>query len=139
MFVIWKRPDGFHGATPNDFKVVEVEGEARIWLHHADKLNFPFRISGGWQESEATQRLNNLVNLVGAPSEEWVTHLVKIYNNSMSDKPIAFFTEKMKWLNEVKTHLKGDTWEVEIMAKVLAEVMQKVESVRDVFLKRTSS
>jgi elongation factor P hydroxylase len=63
MFVVWKRPDGYHDATPSDFQIVEAGANARIWLHKSDREWYPFRISGGWQESDATRRLNGLVNL----------------------------------------------------------------------------
>ena len=46
--VIWKRPDGFHGANPSDFMVVDIGSESRLWLHKSDFENFPFRISGSW-------------------------------------------------------------------------------------------
>ena len=138
MFVVWKRPDGFHGAAPTDFKVVDIGSQARIWLHRTDTQNFPFRISGGWQESEATVRLNTLVNLIDHPKDAWTNQLIKTYNNSMTDSPATYYSEKLKWLGEVNSHLKGDTWEVEIMAKVVAEVIRQVESVKDTFLKRVS-
>jgi len=139
MFVVWKRPDGFHGATPADFRVVDVGGQARIWLHHSDTTNFPFRVSGGWQESEATHRLNSLVNMIDKPRDAWVTYLLSLFNNSMADEPSRFFSDKLQWLAEVKSHLKGDTWEVEIMSKVVQEVIQSVESVKDAFMKRAGS
>ncbi|MEY4632146.1 MAG: hypothetical protein RIQ81_2266 [Pseudomonadota bacterium] len=122
MFVVWKRPDGYHDATPGDFRVAEAGTTARIWLHKTDRQWYPFRISGGWQESDATQRLNGLVNLLGEPEKVWTEFLTKAFNNSMTDDPRAFVTEQRAWLEDLKNHLKGDTWEIEIMGQVIGEV-----------------
>ena len=40
MHVIWKRPDGFHAASPADFEVVELTSSAKLWLHKRDQENF---------------------------------------------------------------------------------------------------
>ena len=50
MNVIWKRPDGFHNASPSDYVTVDITSNAKIWLHKRDQENFPFRVSGDWQE-----------------------------------------------------------------------------------------
>lgn len=137
--VVWKRPDGFHGASPTDFRVVEVSGQARLWLHLRDVDNFPFRISGGWQEVEATKRLNNLVNMLGKPDQAWLDQIVRAYNNSMVDDPATFINEKLKWLGSIRHNLKGDTWEVEIMAKVLAELQNRIEALKRDFLQKVKN
>lgn len=122
MFVVWKRPDGYHDATPDDFKVITLANQARLWLHKSDRNWYPFRISGGWQESEATQRLNRLVNLLGDEPSEKIDNLKQDFHNSMSDDSGVFVAEQVEWLTELLGHLKGDTWEVEIMGQVLQEV-----------------
>ena len=33
MHLIWKRPDGFHKSTPDDFTVLDIDSSSRIWLH----------------------------------------------------------------------------------------------------------
>jgi len=127
MHVIWKRPDGYHGASPTDFRIVEVGGNKnRIWLHNSDNQWFPFRISGGWQEQEATQKLNQLVNLLGSSDEEWVKHMSSMYHHSMSDDSKKFFTELANWLTDLKQHIKGDTWELEVLSSTLDDVAKKV-------------
>jgi hypothetical protein len=133
MHVVWKRPDGFHGAEPNDFRPVDVSGKARLWLHKSDHEWYPFRIAGGWQEQEATQRLNAFVNLIGKPMSHWVDRLVTEIHNSMVDDPQLFFTETIKWLSSLKGALKGDTWEVEIMAQTIAEVEHRLIDAKPAF------
>lgn len=134
MHVVWKRPDGFHGAGPEDFKVVEVAGKSRLWLHKKDHQWYPFRISGGWQEQEATQRLNGLVNLIGRPMTHWVKQLVHEFDHSMTDDPKVFFTETEAWLKTLHSVLKGDTWEVEIMAHAIEEIEQRLQDAKQAFL-----
>ena len=139
MFVVWKRPDGFHGASPEDFRVLEVGRESRIWLHRTDVTNFPFRIAGGWQESQATQRLNNLVNLLTQPESAWVSWLSQVYDNAPHEDPAAFIKEITGWLEELKGSLKGDTWEIEIMTQVLAEVTRQILAAQTSFLKKVAT
>jgi hypothetical protein len=134
MFVVWKRPDGFHGAEPKDFKVVEVGEKVRLWLHKKDADWFPFRISGGWQEQEATQRLNRLVNLIGKPNSQWVKRLVYEFHHSMTDDGATFFQETMVWLDQLVKAPKGDTWEIEIMVNAIQDVQNRVKNSRATFL-----
>ena len=135
MHVVWKRPDGFHGADPSDFMVVNVGSRAKIWLHKKDNSWFPFRIAGGWQESEATKRLNNLVNLLNKEDAAWVDSLVRIFNDTMGDDPARFIDDLTRWVADLRNHLKGDTWELDIMNHALAEVSDRLGSVREAFLK----
>jgi hypothetical protein len=136
MHVVWKRPDGFHGADPADFIIVNVGTRAKIWLHKRDHSWFPFRIAGGWQESEATKRLNNLVNLLHHDDDQsWVDALVKIYNDTMGDEPERFIDDLGRWVNDLRNHLKGDTWELDIMGQALQEVASRLTGIRAAFLK----
>ena len=64
MHLIWKRPDGFHGASPTDFRVVDLGGRSRLWLHKVDRDQYPFRIAGGWEEKDGSVLLNNLIELI---------------------------------------------------------------------------
>lgn len=136
MHVVWKRPDGFHGAEPNDFVSADVGGRSKIWLHKSDNKHFPFRVSGGWQESEATARLNNLINLVEKDDQTWVDSLLMIYNDSMKDEPEKFMREMVTWLGDLRNHLKGDTWEVDIMDQVLMTVAERLKAVSATFVKQ---
>lgn len=135
MHVVWKRPDGLYGADPSDFSVVNIGNHSRIWLHRRDHANFPFRISGGWQEEEATIRLNNLVNLLDKPDKEWLDCLMKIFNDHMQDDSSKFINELCRWIDDLRLHLKGDTWELEIMQETFSEVGNKLKSVKESFLK----
>jgi hypothetical protein len=135
MHVVWKRPDGFHGAEPTDYVSISV-GNTKLWLHKGDPNWYPFRIAGGWQESEATKRLNNLVNRLNADDEAWVTYLVKAFEDSMVDSSERYYKDLELWLTDLQGHLKGDTWEVEIMAQTLKTVSEKVGNLRQQFLTR---
>ena len=134
MHVVWKRPDGFHGAEPKDFHVAEVGGKSRLWLHKSDTKWYPFRISGGWQEQEATQRLNSFVNLIGKPMSHWSKQLIEDFNHSMADDAGKFFDETLKWIGSLKGVLKGDTWEVEIMANAIDEIETRLKDAKTAFL-----
>jgi len=126
MKVVWKRPDGFHGASPTDFKVVELDGHSKIWLHKSNHDWFPFRIAGDWGEEEATQKLNRLVNLLDAEKSQWVNYLAETYANSSAEQPKTFINDTLNWLSVLKTNLKGDTWEIDIMTKALSLVEEKI-------------
>lgn len=135
MHVIWKRPDGFHDADPADFMVVNLGNRSKIWLHKRDHQWFPFRVAGGWQESEATQRLNKLVNLLPQDDAAWTTALLKLYNDSMGDDPARFIDDTSRWLVDLRNHLKGDTWELDIMSQALIEVETRLATARDSIMK----
>ncbi len=135
MHVIWKRPDGFHGADPADFMVVNLGNRSKIWLHKKDDSNFPFRIAGGWQETEATKRLNNLVNLLDKDDKAWLDASLKIFNDQMGDDGAKFIDDLTRWVTDLRNHLKGDTWELDIMNQTMSEVGERLAAVRDSFLK----
>ena len=135
MKVIWKRPDGFHEASPSDYVVVEVSANIRIWLHKRDQENYPFRVSGGWQDEPASQKLNRFVNLIHKPTPDWVLFLTELFNHSDTDSPQNFLKREVEWLNELGRNLKGDTWEVEIMSDTLKELKNKIEHSASEFLK----
>jgi hypothetical protein len=139
MHVIWKRPDGFHGADPADFVVVELGKHSKIWLHRSDHTHFPFRVAGGWQESESTKRLNNLVNLLPQPEAAWSKCLTKLFNDSMADDPEKFYDDLVTWLTELRSHLKGDTWEIDIMNQAVIEVQNRLVQTKNAFIKSTRS
>lgn len=134
MHVVWKRPDGLYGADPSDFVVVKIGNHSKIWLHKRDHSNFPFRIAGGWQEEEASIRLNNLVNLLDKPDSEWLNSLNKIFNDHMQDDASKFINELGRWVEDLRLHLKGDTWELEIMQETFTELSNKLKSLKGSFL-----
>ena len=135
MHVVWRRPDGFHGAAPTDFKIIEVAGQSRIWLHRSEREWFPFRVSGGWQDDDATKRLNALVNLLDQPQSEWQSYLTRTFHHSPFDDTKSFWKEMKEWLAELQKNLKGDTWETEIMAAVLGEISNNLEQLKWQFTK----
>ena len=136
MHLIWKRPDGFHGASPSDFVVHELGGgHSRLWLHKSDRDQYPFRIAGGWEEKEATVRLNNLVNLLPHPAASWIDYLNKLYDHSMKDDRQKFFDDLLTWLDDLDKHVKGDAWEVDILSEALRVTTTRLQEVRREFLK----
>ena len=126
MHVIWKRPDGYLSASPQDFRVVEVGNSGRLWLHRTDRERFPFQVSGGWQDAESTQRLNQLVNLFGIDDKEGFIILNKLLDHSRLEDLKTFVEDEIKWITTLKPCLKGDTWEVEILANVFDELTKKL-------------
>ena len=136
MKVIWKRPDGFHGASPSDYVVVQVANNSKIWLHKDDNLNFPFRVSGGWQDEDATKKLNQLVNLLNKDKEVWLGHLIDGFFNSKSESAEKYIEKLSMWLGDLRNSLKGDQWETTIMSEVISDVQHKTESYRSEFMEQ---
>ena len=135
MHLIWKRPDGFHGAAPGDFSVLELGGHSRLWLHNIDKDQYPFRIAGGWEESSGTVLLNNLVNLLPKADREWIDYLNRAFDHSMKDDRGIFIDELTQWLKDLNSSVKGDTWETEILQHALRLTAEKIGAFRTVFIK----
>lgn len=135
MHVIWKRPDGFHGAKPSDFEALRIgEQAAMLWLHQSETEWYPFQVSGDWEESDSTRRLNFYVNLLRKDDPTWLKELIRIYHNSMSDKPETFLSDQQQWLLGLRVHLKGDKWEVEIMTLVIEEIVRRLQGLRPKFI-----
>jgi len=135
MNVIWKRPDGFHGSSPEDYTVVQVANNAKIWLHKKDRINFPFRVSGGWQDEDATKKLNSLVNLINRPSVEWNRHLLDEFYESQVEGGEKFLQDLTSWLGDLRQNLKGDHWETAIMKEVLSEISHQIDSLKTSFIR----
>ncbi len=133
MNVIWKRPDGFHGASPKDFVVFTLNANANIWFHKKDRDTFPFRISGGWEEEQASKRLNNLINLLRDSPQASQKFLKKSYDNSMFEDPEKFVVDLQSWLDQLKKHVKGDTWERDIMEQTFSILKERLESSKRKF------
>ncbi len=135
MHLIWKRPDGFHGASPSDFSVLELGGHSRLWLHKTDRDQYPFRIAGGWEENDGTVLLNNLVNLLPFGQPDWLDFLNRSFDHSMKDDRKAFVSEISDWLQDLKSHVKGDTWETEILREALDLTGDRIKAVKDQFIR----
>ncbi len=139
MFVIWRRPDGFHGAKPEDFRVIEVEHDVRLWLHKDDQLWFPFQISGGWQDEEQTKKLNKFVNLMNHSENNWSDALGQLYHETMNDDPKLFLDELDGWLDQLIKNPKGDKWEKEIIEKTISFVQKNIQASRAQFIEIVSN
>ena len=139
MHVVWKRPDGHLDSSPSDYRVVSVGSNCKIWLHLTEQKWFPFRISGGWQDEDASQKLNGFINLLDASDEDFNKHSVNVFNYSESDDGSKFFDETKEWLADLKNNLKGDTWEMEIMGFVISEVEDRFNKNKDQLLKDTAN
>lgn len=132
MKVIWKRPDGFHDASPDDYFVLSVGDRSRIWLHKNDSENYPFRVSGGWADEDLSIRLNFLVNLLAkTDGKAWHSELEKQFHDSDFPEFQGYLRSLLEWLQEVQDSLKGDTWEVEIMADVVAQIRERTAAVAE--------
>ena len=136
MKVIWKRPDGFHNASPENYKVVQLASGANIWLHRENTEWYPFRVSGDWAKEEGTIKLNRLINLLPNKDANWADHLIEIYFDAPTGDPEQFITDFIKWLDKVKNHLKGDTWELDIMEQVVSLIYDNVRSCSKDFMKK---
>lgn len=132
--LIWKRPDGFHEATPADFTIVKVGSHINLWVHNTDKDTFPFRIAGGWEEEAQSKRLNNLINLLNDGEDVWADYLSSLYHHSLKDEPSKFISELQKWLDDLKQLVKGGKWEVEIMRQSLDAVKAKIATAEQKFI-----
>ena len=135
MHLVWKRPDGYLGAKPSDFVVCELADHSNLWLHKVDKDQYPFRVSGGWEDIDLSVSLNNLVNLIPAEDSAWVDHLNNCFDHSMDDSKSDYLATTLKWLGELEKVAKGDTWEVEILEQAVAVVIARVKKIQDDFLK----
>jgi hypothetical protein len=134
MNLIWKRPDGYHGALPSDFTVVRVGDHSNLWLHRSDRDTFPFRISGGWEEEAQSKRLNNLINLLSDDDQAWLSNLRQGFAHSMKDHPRDYCKELTSWIDELKSLVKGGNWEVEIITKSLDAVRERIVRIEPTFV-----
>lgn len=133
MHLVWKRPDGFHQAEPNDYRVIELGRNFKLWLHKTDHDQFPFRIDGGWEEKDNSVLLNNLVNLLDQDQEELVQYLQNYFDHSMKDDRSQFIADILSWIQELQKSPKGDTWEVEIMTQAMQKTFECVNAVKESF------
>lgn len=131
MHVIWKRPDGFQNALPEDFRRVALSNGAHLWLHRFEQEWYPFQVSGDWSGQPDTKRLNKLINLIDASSAAWKSFLERALDNDIgvnsnsTVQQIAKIT--LDWLKEFEKSIKGNTWEIEIVKCALHDVIEKVK------------
>ena len=126
MRVIWRRPDGYREARPLDFYVVTIGEGYSLWLHKSDIENFPFRISGDWQDEDGSQVLNRLTNLISKPTLIWQTNLEELFRHSHFDSPADFLKDLLSWLHRLQSHAKGDGWEIRIIEAAIDAIIKEV-------------
>jgi hypothetical protein len=133
MHIIWKRPDGFQNAQPEDFRRVPLSNGAQLWLHRHELDWYPFQVSGDWAGQDQTVRLNRLVNLVDATDSAWI-HFLEHYSDDelapTEHSVSGSYDLIVRWIEELKDALKGNTWEVEIMGCALADIQERVKKVK---------
>jgi hypothetical protein len=130
MHVIWKRPDGFQNAVPEDFKRAALSNGAQLWLHRSETDWYPFQVSGDWTGQEQTKRLNKLVNLLDAPESAWVRFLEHYYDDEIGDNNVSAAVKGIStWVDELKTHIRGNTWETEIINCALNDIKERISKL----------
>ncbi len=130
MHVIWKRPDGFHNAVPEDFRRAGLSNGAQLWLHRSETDWYPFQISGDWTGQEQTKRLNKLVNLLDAPDAAWRHFLEHYYDDEMGENSVGSAVQSIgTWIDELKEHIRGNTWETEIITCAFADIKERISKL----------
>ena len=131
MHIIWKRPDGFQNAVPEDFRRVPLSNGAQLWLHRHELDWYPFQVSGDWAGQDQTMRLNRLVNLIDATEGAWRNFLEHFHDDDLS--PAAGIPQAAqsldKWLDDLKSAIKGNTWEVEIMICAFSDLQKRLATL----------
>lgn len=132
MHVIWKRPDGFQNALPDDFRRIALSNGTHLWLHRHELDWYPFQVSGDWEGQDQTKRLNRLVNMLDAPLNSWKSYLEQLSDNELDEKKGQSSLEIAKnlivWLKELEQSAKGHTWEIEIVRCALRDILDKLKN-----------
>lgn len=139
MHVIWKRPDGYLKAEPDDYQSVQIGDDVKIWLHQQDYENFPFRVSGDWQDENLTRRLNFFVNAFKEPDQNWLEMMVDDFEKSKFSNPQEYADDLDEWIHQLAALAKGDQWELYVIGKVLDELKNGLGTARDAFLEKHRS
>jgi len=133
MHIIWKRPDGFQNAQPEDFRRVPLSNGAQLWLHRHELDWYPFQVSGDWAGQDQTVRLNRLVNLVDATDAAWMSFLGHYHDDELTPQEQSLGSACdaiVQWIEDLKGAVKGNTWETEIMTCALGDVQTRVGRVK---------
>lgn len=132
MHVIWKRPDGFQNALPQDFRRVGLSDGTHIWLHVHDSDWYPFQVSGDWSAQEDTKKLNQLTHLLDADEGQWKEYLEKMRDRDFSQQSevscALIAKETLVWLRKIEQGIRGNTWEVEIIRCALSDIRSKLNA-----------
>jgi hypothetical protein len=130
MHIIWKRPDGFQNALPEDFRRIELSNGAHLWVHRHELDWYPFQVSGDWLGQQQTTRLNRLVNLLESSDAAWRNFLEHYYDDELKEPDLKTTAEHLtKWLDELKSSAKGETWEVHIIQCALADIHKRLSDI----------
>ena len=131
MHIIWKRPDGFQNANPEDFRKLTLSNGSGLWLHKQELDWYPFQFSGDWEGQEETKKLNRLVNLLDAPHSDWERYVQSLLDNNFSeDNSLGQLVNSLQsWLEESKANIKGNTWEQDIMKVAFGDIQTKLKGL----------
>jgi hypothetical protein len=130
MHIIWKRPDGFQNALPEDFRRIELSNGAHLWVHRHELDWYPFQVSGDWRGQQQTTRLNRLVNLLESPDSAWSNFLEHYYDDELKELGLKATSEHLKtWISELKNAVKGENWEVQIIVCALTDIFDRLEKI----------
>ncbi len=129
MHIIWKRPDGFQNAVPEDFRRVQLSNGAQLWLHRHELDWYPFQVSGDWAGQDQTVRLNRLVNLVDANDAAWSHFMEHLHDDDFSKGQTlqASAVELINWIEEIKSSVKGTTWELDIIVCAFSDLQTRLK------------
>jgi len=132
MHLIWKRPDGFHNAAPDDFRRVTLSNGASLWLHRAECDWYPFQVNGDWASQEQTVKINRMVNLLDASVDAWKSFINQDCGDDLSPQatPDKHSKGLVEWLESLKSCLRGNTWEVDIMTCALSDAQKRLNDLR---------
>jgi hypothetical protein len=128
--LVWKRPDGYLGAKPEDFRILSISGHSNLWVHKTDRDTFPFRLSGDWANEHLSKRLNNLVNLLDDTDDTWRRYIEKISDDFEHEEDFSkVIGGLLSWVEELKKVFKGSSWESDIVANTLNAVQTRLQKI----------
>lgn len=130
MHIIWKRPDGFQNALPEDFRRIQLSNGANLWVHRTELDWYPFQVSGDWKGQHLTNRLNRLVNLLDSSTAEWVNFLEHYQDDDVKASSLAAtVAHLLQWVAELEGAIKGETWEADIMSCALRDIAHRLKGI----------
>ena len=128
--VIWKRPDGFQNACPEDFRRIGLSNGAQLWLHRHEVDWYPFQVSGDWSGEQDTKKLNRLINMLDATKTAWKSVIEHMCDDELDEASGRSLSEVAKtnvlWLQNMQNMVRGDSWEIEIIRCALGDIIQKL-------------
>ena len=63
-------------------------------------------------------------------------HLSDVYGHSLKDSPEEFFSGLEDWLVNLLSHLKGDSWEVDILNRAISLTKDRLLSLKIPFIEK---